>query len=139
MDLNQLSSFLAAMIALSIGVERIVEVLKSFLPWLRDDPSPQADPTGNKAAHRRGVLQLLATLVGAVVAYAIGPHSFLNALPADASQSVLCVGSVFLGFMSSGGSGLWNHLLDIVGAVKSVKEKVASHPAAANQARVAPP
>jgi hypothetical protein len=122
--MDQLTAFLSSMIALSVGVERVVEVLKGFSKTLREDP--QNDPGGTRAARRRAVLQIIAVLAGTAVAALIGPHHFFNSIPDDGYRCLTrWIGSLLLGCMASGGSALWNHALDIVGAIKSAREQVA--------------
>jgi len=132
--MDTLTAFLSAMIALSAAVERVVEILKGMSQRLREDPDPRKDPQGKGAARRRLVLQVLAALAGATAALTIGPQNFLKVLPDGGYQSpVRWISAAFIGLMASGGSAFWNHLLDIVGAIKNVKEGLA----AAQQAPVA--
>jgi drug/metabolite transporter (DMT)-like permease len=118
-------SLLTAMVALSVGVERIVEIAKGFSGWLRADPDPKTDPGGRKAAWRRLTLQSIATVSGATIVAMIGPHLFLpTIIPADANPMQYWASAVLLGLMGSGGSAFWNHALDLIGAAKSAKEAV---------------
>ncbi len=126
-NMEPLTFFLSSMIALSVAVERVVEIIKGLSPKLREDPDPRVDPQGKGAARRRLVLQGIAAVVGAIAALTIGPHNFLNAIPDGGYQTpVRWIASLFLGLIASGGSAFWNHALDIVGAIKSVKEQVAN-------------
>jgi hypothetical protein len=120
--MNDLIAFLTSMVALSAGVERIVEAFKGVFRWLREEPDPLKDPDGSKAAYRRLALQMIATLAGALTVGFIGPSHFLPMLPAD-TLGLRVVLSALLGLMASGGSAFWNHALDILGAIKSVKEQ----------------
>jgi hypothetical protein len=109
--MDRLTAFVTAMIALSIGVERIVEILKQLLPWT--------------TAHAWRV-QSMAVVTGSIVAAVVGPERFLPFMTADDSGWVVRLTAAFLsGIMASGGSAFWNHILDIIGAVKTVKEKTA--------------
>src|SRR5207237_7901915 len=128
-NMDNLTAFLTSMVALSIGVERVVEILKGFSKWLREDPDPRLDREGETAGRRRAALQLLAMLFGALIAYVIGPKHFIGSLPDGALVSFTRIASsLLLGFMASGGSALWNHALDIVGAIKTVTERVPDVP-----------
>ncbi|MGH7440304.1 MAG: hypothetical protein ACRENE_31815 [Polyangiaceae bacterium] len=131
--MDTLVSFLTSMLALSIGVERIVEAAKGMVPWLRSDP----DPAGSQAAHRRLALQLLAAVAGAVTAALVGPKHFLPTLTSS-NPAGYAAASGLLGMMASGGSAFWNHALDIIGAIKNVKEQVAAQGTSAPPA-AAPP
>jgi hypothetical protein len=118
------------MAAMSIAAERVVEIIKGIFPSLA-----ATDPDANKERHRHMTLQLLAAFAGIAVAIvtrdqvnkAIG--DFLN--PGNDPWSLLSMGSLTLkystiGVMVSGGSAMWNHALDIVGALKTVQEKKAA-------------
>jgi hypothetical protein len=132
--MDTLTAFLSAMIALSAAVERVVEIIKGMSRRLREDPDPRTDPQGKEAARRRLVLQVLAALAGAAAALTIGPQNFLKTIPTEGYGSpVRWAAAIFIGLMASGGSAFWNHLLDIVGAIKNVKEGLV----AAQQAPVA--
>jgi hypothetical protein len=127
--MDKLAAFLSSMIALSVGVERIVEIIKGLSQKLRDDPHP--DPGGKGSARRHLRLQATAALAGMIVALTIGPHNLFASIPeADYSKPIRWIASLLLGLMASGGSAFWNHALDIIGAVKSVKEQAASSPMA---------
>ncbi len=124
-NMEPLTVFLSSMIALSVGVERVVEIIKGFSKKLREDPKP--DPDGKGAARRRVVLQIIAAVAGAIIALTIGPQAFVKSLPeGNYSNPTRWIAAVLLGLMASGGSAFWNHALDIVGAVKSMKERVAN-------------
>ncbi len=124
-NMEPLTVFLSSMIALSVGVERVVEIIKGFSKNLREDPKP--DPDGKGAARRHVVLQVIAAVAGAIIALAIGPKTFVQSLPVgNYTNPTQWIAAVLLGLMASGGSAFWNHALDIVGATKSVKERVAN-------------
>lgn len=122
--MQTLTSFLTALVALSVGVERVVEVLKGFVSWLRQDPDPSVDPDGRRAARRRAVLQILAALIGTGTALAIGPERFFPGLTEPGDWRRWAV-AVLLGVMASGGSAFWNHALDVLDAVKKTREGLA--------------
>jgi drug/metabolite transporter (DMT)-like permease len=118
-------SLLTAMVALSVGVERVVEIVKGFSAWLRSDPDPSTDPDGRKAAWRRLTLQSIAMFSGTAIVATIEPQRFLpTILPAEPNPTQFWAASVLLGLMASGGSAFWNHALDLIGAAKSAKEAV---------------
>ena len=129
--MDELTTFFASMLALSVGVERVVEIVKGMVPFLRDDPRHGTDPAGHRTAWRRIILQLLAVVAGAVTAAVVGPDLFIKRLPTAGTAGIgACV---LLGLLGSGGSALWNHLLDIVGAIKGVRESVAQQVETAQQ------
>lgn len=118
--MDVLISFLTSMLALSIGVERIVEILKAMIPWLRKRGSDAVE-----TARRRYVLQLLAASTGAFTALVIGPQHFLPTfIKEEETTPHLVMSCILLGLMASGGSAVWNHMLDIVATIKATREKV---------------
>jgi hypothetical protein len=116
MDLTVLMTFLTKVLALSVGVERITEIFKNTVYGFIGSHKVFSQVTGPfKAAG----LQLLAGLIGSALVLAIGPQTFLPDMSGPAAV-------VLLGALASGGSAMWNHAIDIIGAVKDVKEKVAA-------------
>jgi hypothetical protein len=129
--MDELTAFFTSMLALSVGVERIVEIVKGMVPFLRDDPSRSIDSGGHRAAWRRICLQVLAVGSGAGIAAIVGPELFIRRLPTTGLGMI--GGCVLVGLLGSGGSALWNHALDIVAAVKGVRESVAKQVETAQQ------
>lgn len=115
---NVLVSFLASMIALSMGVERVVEIIKGMVPWLRT-----ANPDRNKDSLRFLILQVMAAVVGGVIAGVTGPQNFLPWVKGDSGLWGWS-SCILLGLMASGGSAFWNHALDIIGSIKDTKEQL---------------
>jgi hypothetical protein len=124
---DKLSTFFTLMAAMSIAAERVVEIIKGIFPSLA-----ATDPDANKERRRHMVLQFLAALAGIIVAAAAHVQvnsslgNFLNSdydawsLP---GMGLMTVKYLIIGVMVSGGSAMWNHALDIVGALKTVEEK----------------
>ena len=127
---DKLTAFFTLMAAMSIATERVVEILKGIFPSLA-----ATDPDPKKENRRHMVLQVLAALAGMAVA-AVGHTQVSTALGGlldskgdmwsfpNISEMTLKYGLV--GVMASGGSAMWNHALDIVGALKNVQEKKAT-------------
>ncbi len=124
--MDKLSTFFTLMAAMSIAAERVVEIIKGMFPSLA-----ATDPDANKERRRHMVLQFLAALAGIVVAAAhVQVNSSLgNFMNSDydawslPGMGLMTVKYVIIGVMVSGGSAMWNHALDIVGALKTVEEK----------------
>ena len=124
--MDKLSTFFTLMAAMSIAAERVVEIIKGIFPSLA-----ATDPDANKERRRHMVLQFLAALAGIVVAAAhVQVNSSLgNFMNSDydawslPGMGLMTVKYVIIGVMVSGGSAMWNHALDIVGALKTVEEK----------------
>ena len=125
--MDKLSTFFTLMAAMSIAAERVVEILKGIFPSLA-----AAATDANKERRRHMTLQLVAALAG--IAVAAATRTQLNSVLGNILQpdsdiwSLSNIGSMglkysIIGVMVSGGSALWNHVLDIVGALKTVQEK----------------
>ena len=125
--MDRLSAFFTLMAAMSIAAERVVEIIKGIVPSLA-----ATNPDVKKERRRHMTLQLVAALAG--IAVAAAAHDQVNRLLDDFLNSsgdvwgmgLMAVKYFILGVMVSGGSALWNHALDIVGAVKTVQEKKAA-------------
>ena len=63
-NLTPLTSFFTLMVAISMSVERVVEIIKGIVPPL------SKTWTGNNEYLRFAILQFLSTVTGGVVAYA---------------------------------------------------------------------
>ncbi len=125
--MDRLSAFFTFMAAMSIAAERVVEIIKGIVPSLA-----ATDPDANKERRRHMVLQFLAAVAGIIVAAAAHVQvnsslgNFLNSdydawsLP---GMGLMTVKYLIIGVMVSGGSAMWDHALDIVGALKTVEEK----------------
>src|SRR2546425_7973719 len=113
--MNNLTAFITLMGSLSIAVERVVEILKGMIPVLAKESQ------GNAESVRRAALQILAGVIGALIAYGVQPE-IASTMPALSAEKVGWVSYAIVGLLSSGGSGLWNHVLDIVRAMKVSRE-----------------
>jgi len=110
---ESITSALTLVIAVSIAVERVTEILKQMVPLLGKEIK---DPAAEN--RRRAALQVLAAAVGALIAWTgnlqLGSHL--------AGPPVW----ILIGLMASSGSGFWNHALDAVRAMKVTAEKQAA-------------
>jgi hypothetical protein len=124
---DKLSTFFTLMAAMSIAAERVVEIIKGIFPSL----AATATDT-NKERRRHMLLQIVAALAG--IAVAATTRTQLNSVLGNILQpdndiwSFSNMGSMamkysIIGVMVSGGSAMWNHALDIVGALKTAQEK----------------
>jgi hypothetical protein len=114
--MDSATGFITLMAALSLAVERTVEVVKGFVPFLNQ---PSSDP---KADARRGALvRVLAAVCGGFVA--AGAQSQINATAHFLSyQSMGFMSYVIIGLLTCGGSAFWNHVLDILQKYKNKPE-----------------
>ncbi len=109
-----LSALVALVLALSVASERLVEIVKGFVPYLSKE-----QPAGSVGeCIRRAILQILAVIAGIVTTYLAREHiESLKGLPFDSKTAI-----VGLGLLASGGSGFWNAILGYVGKVKDIKK-----------------
>lgn len=111
MNLTPLTSFFTLMVAISMSVERVVEIIKGIVPAL------SKTWTGDKEYLRYAILQILSTVTGAGVAYAAQSQIASQVQMLDFKDHAY-IGYAVIGLMASGGSAMWNHALDIVQAAK---------------------
>lgn len=115
--MEQLTSLLALLAALSLATERITELIKG-LPvvsrWLAIERA-----RGSTAEEfRKASIHLLAIAVGTFLARLI-QDQLSTAVSVSGGGFWICL---FFGAMASGGSGLWNSALDIVREVNKQKQ-----------------
>ena len=122
MNLTPLTSFFTLMVAISMSVERVVEILKGIIP-----PLSKTWP-GDKDYLRFAILHILAAVAGAGVAFAAQSQIASQVQMLDFKAHPY-FGYAVIGLMASGGSAMWNQALDIVQAVK-IKQVAANPPAA---------
>ena len=109
--MNNLTNLLTVMVAISMAVERVVEILKGIVPPLAKTWA------GDKEYFRFVILHILAAVTGAGIAF--GAHTQIaSQVQVLSFQDYPWLGYAVIGLMSSGGSAMWNHALDIVQAMK---------------------
>lgn len=111
MEITALSDLIAYIVALSIASERFVEIIKGIVPFFQK----QAE-TEEYENLRRVSLQLLAVAAGILTAHLAMP-AVRDLVPA---QWQTFPGIVALGLLASGGSSLWNSVLDYASSVKEI-------------------
>ncbi len=130
---NSWTVFLTQMIGLSVATERVTETIKQWLgPGLPAHLSP---------ARYAGVIQTIAIASGIFVSALSGlnPMSIPKAQPFDWWNHADWLSWAITGVLVSGGSAVWNHLLDILKAAKTQKEQMVNLAAqAANTQTIAP-
>ena len=113
-----ITSIIALLGAMSLSVERVVEMVKSMVPFLA---AQQTDVT--KERYRRGMLHLLSAFVGAVIAYvARGQIQSLFPTIFKTPGEISMAGYLIIGLLTSGGSGFWNQSLGIVEEIRKAKK-----------------
>jgi len=104
MNMTNLTALLAFVAGLSVATERITEVIKGLWPWLTTEKRATAEEV------RKAVVHILAIAIGAVLAWL----SYSQVASVIGSQAGSIGMYLLFGAMASGGSGLWNSVLDIV-------------------------
>ena len=117
MDTAYLTNIVAVLIILSIASERLVEIVKSLIPYLDN-----AKPNKLEESRRRALLHVLAIIAGIFTAF-ICKDILSSYFPDqwDTSYGVLA-----FGLMASGGSSFWNSILGYLSQVKKIKSNEAS-------------
>lgn len=121
----QLTMLVTLIAALSVAAERLVEIVKGLIPWLNEDKTsltagPLTAKQQKSERHRKAALQLLAVIAGIVTTGLAWP-AVGGIIPADtlAKQILMVIG---IGFLTSGGSGLWNAILMWILHIKNIRE-----------------
>lgn len=113
---DALMLFVAILVSLSVASERLVEIIKGFFPSL---DQKNVDPT--REGFRRAGIQLLGVVAGVATAFLARPA--LNQSLPQSFQDNSTPTFLALGFLTSGGSGLWNGILGYVRNVKDIKKQ----------------
>jgi hypothetical protein len=119
---SMLTLFLTQMVGLSVASERVTETIKQWIgPGLN----------GLKPARYAAAVQSIAIVSGIFVTALSGlnPLNIPLAKPFDWGNKADWLSWIISGILVSGGSAVWNHLLDILQAAKLQKEQLASSPA----------
>jgi hypothetical protein len=122
---NAWTIFLTQMIGLSVATERVTETIKQWIgPALSDNLG---------IARYAGAVQTIAILSGILVTALSGlnPINIPLYKPFDWGNKADWLAWAVTGVLVSGGSAVWNHLLDILQATKVQKEQVANSAASA--------
>jgi hypothetical protein len=113
-----IASIVALLGAMSLSVERVVEIVKSMVPFLA-----QAQQDAGKERWRRISLYLLSTIVGTLIAFIAQEQIQPLLATMFKTPGVIGLPSCFiLGLLSSGGSGFWNQSLSIVEEIRKAKK-----------------
>jgi hypothetical protein len=112
MDLNNVSSIVALLAALSVASERLVEIIKGFIPPLnKENPDPAAE------GRRQAMLHVLAVIAGIATAWLASQTGAIKSVIPDTPLAWIVVG-----LLASGGSGFWNSIQGYVNKAKDVKK-----------------
>lgn len=110
---NNMYAIVGLLISLSIASERLVEIVKGFIPFLTTH-----NPDPKKEGVRKAVIQVLGVVSGIVTALLAWPA--VTAIVPSQWNTFPCVFA--LGLLASGGSGFWNVILNYLLQVKDIKK-----------------
>lgn len=128
MDTNMLVRLATTMAAISVAVERIVEILKGWFPgFILFRTLPDTKPEMERVAW----LHVFSGGLGALVAYVSHIH-VLDGITSTSSPHSVALECALAGLLASGGSAMWNHILDLLKAVKIQREQGAVAVVASN-------
>lgn len=142
MEVSKLIGIITILITLSVATERLVEIVKGFMPGLNKENLEPGDE-----AKRKAKVSILAIICGIVTAFLASPilaGIFKNLFPDGSScklDTLFNLGTsgvcgfdlspngfflvIALGLLASGGSSLWNSILEYLLKVKDLKESQA--------------
>ncbi|MEW5902441.1 MAG: hypothetical protein AB1715_13330, partial [Acidobacteriota bacterium] len=103
--IEALAAIVGVLISLSVASERLVEIVKGIFPFLN-----QQNENAKKEGWRKAILQAMA--VGSGIATALLARPALTDILPHAWTTLPAIFA--LGFLASGGSGLWNAVLSYV-------------------------
>jgi hypothetical protein len=143
--MENFSAFFTIIAAVSVAVERVVEILKGSLSSLEPFKwlfTPNSLPTSLSESIRCAVLHVVAGMIGTTIAALskvdVWQKLDVFQIPNHSPHGYYYWGSyMFTGILSSGGSAIWNHSLDILKATKIKQEQGAKAVTAANIAQTA--
>jgi hypothetical protein len=115
--IQSLVAIVGVLVSLSVASERLVEIIKGLIPFLNLQNADEKDE--KKEGRRKAILQAMAVCSGIVTALLAKP-ALADILP-NAWTSLPAIFA--LGFLASGGSGLWNAVLSYVLLVKNIKKE----------------
>jgi len=113
--LGSLSTIVAVLVALSVASERLVEIIKGWIPFLNksfDEP--------DKEGIRKAILQIMAVVSGIVTAL-LAQTAIRSVLPDFKTIPHILA----LGLLASGGSGFWNSFNTYILELKNLKKELA--------------
>lgn len=118
-SLDVLTAVVSILVVLSMSAERLVEIVKGLSSFLSKE-----NEDAKWERWRKVILQLLAVAAGiftAVLAAPLLPEEIRREIHLDKSENHIR-GVLVLGFLTSGGSGLWNSILGYLKGIKDIKQ-----------------
>ena len=129
MDIEQLSTLVALLAALSVAAERLVDIVKNWFPahLAEEQKDNEGKVDVEKEGRRKVYLQLLA-IVASIVTVILAWPAIAGSLPGGPSVAWWAglqgwVTVLATGILVSGGSGFWNKIVGYVGAVRDFRKE----------------
>lgn len=113
--LENLSTIVAVLTALSVASERLVELIKGIIPLL----NKTCDTPGWEGARKASIIFL--SIAISILTSFLSKTAIQNILPSFTSHWHF----VALGLLASGGSGLWNGINSYILELKNLREALA--------------
>lgn len=124
--MQKLQVLIPLLAALAAASERLVDALKSLIPFLQSPTTKAAQLAANpkKDQIREGIIGLLSILIAiATVWMAEGANIFpTNANPFTGKFGHDFLTTILVGLLVAGGSRLWNPLVEWMKAIKDAKK-----------------
>jgi hypothetical protein len=124
MPIDALNSIVSLLLSISLAAERLVTILKTFVPWLAIE---QTDDKGavdlKKDKGRRLVVQLIA-FVSCWVTSALlvdGGFNLNGVLTIGSGPGTIYIHVAVAGLLASGGSAFWASILGLLKALKDLR------------------
>jgi hypothetical protein len=149
--MDKLSTLFAEIVAVSMAVERVVEILKG---WLPNSKLFKPNPDSAAESRRCAWIHVLSGVIGAIIAAVSGVDIFtsMSLFPNSNAPAAQALGSnlasllpwnhlasyACTGLLSSAGSAFWNHALDIIQATKVQQEQNAANAVASTAQSLSP-
>jgi predicted histidine transporter YuiF (NhaC family) len=146
MDVNKLTAIVTILITLSIASERLVEIIKGFIPFLNADTLDNANNliNPNQEARRKAYVSILSVFCGIATAFLASPilAGIFKDMVAGSNCQIAGLGEntpcgfdltgngillvLALGLLAAGGSKLWNSVLEYLLKIKDLKKAEAN-------------
>jgi hypothetical protein len=117
--LGNLPQVVGVIAALSVASERLVEIVKGFIPPLNRTYDTSNREEEKKNCIRKSILQIMAVVSGIITAFLAKP-AISTAMPNWHMNSLWH--PLALGLLASGGSGFWNSINTYVLQAKNLKK-----------------
>ncbi|MEP6622044.1 MAG: hypothetical protein ABJE47_22165 [bacterium] len=117
-----LSALLAFVSALSIASERAVAVMKTFIPWMRDEnPGSDTLKPGQEEGRRFAVFAV-SYVCSLGICLVVSNGSTVVLVPATDAMAAHTISAFAVAFLAMGGSAFWAQVIGVLSAIKDVQK-----------------